>query len=329
MPEHKNQNNSQEVAAYPYHAHIEPTTLCNLKCRSCNNEGLASQRRGHLTPANLRKLIEGNRFLTDVSLIGLGESLLNPEIAGMALYLKEEGIRARTCTNGMNLHKIDLEKLLGSIDELVISFDASEKDLFQRLREGADFEKIVENVKMAVDMKRARNLSVTLSFQTVISKENIDSLADIPPFARELGMDKMRFSAAVQYNPDYKSASINEDYRRIRKRIQSVQGPFRDDKLEIRLRDQLKSICGMNGLEFSFSGSSPRFLECWWPGKGIFITYDGFATPCCMRMDPTVFNFGNLFESSFDEIRRGELFKNFMDSFKNNLCPDICRECPI
>lgn len=329
MPEHKNQNCDQEEGAYPHHAHIEPTTLCNLKCQSCSNEGISSQRKGRLTLANLKKIVKKNRFLTDVSLIGLGEPLLNPEIADMAAYLKEEGIVSRTATNGMNLHKVDLAKLLRSIEELVISFDSNEKDSFQRLRSGADFEKIVKNIKMAVNMKRTNNLPVVFSFQTVISKNNLDRLAYIPPLARELGIDKMRFSAVVQYNPDYNFKNINEDYRKARERIQSFQEPFCGDGLEIGLQDQLKSICDSNQLQFSFSGFEPRFKECWWPGKGIFITYDGYITPCCMRMDPSVFNFGNLFQQSFDELRRGERFNSFINSFKNNLCPWICKECPV
>ena len=313
----------------PHHAHIEPTTLCNLQCRSCNNDGLPPRRRGHLSLSALKSLIEKNRFLKDVSLIGLGEPLLNPELADMAAYLHEEGIVARTGTNGMNLHKADLEKLLSSVVELVVSFDSADEQSFHEIRQGADFKQIIKNVEKAVAVKKKHGLPVLLSFQTVISKKNFHLLEEIPPLASAVGVDKMRFSAAVQYNPHTEHTENNPAYEKIRERIKSLGKNAEEEIPKENLKNNLKSLCDHYKLEFSFSGFDPRFRECWWPGKGIFITFDGYLTPCCMRMDPDVFNFGNLFHQSFEEIRQGDKYSRFLKFFEHGRCPEICNECPL
>jgi len=313
---------------YPYHAHIEPTTLCNFKCESCTNEMIPASRRGHLTLRDLRKLVEKNVFLKDISLIGLGEPLLNPEIGTMLAYLKDRGIPTRTATNGMILDQVDLGKILANVDELIISFDSDERESFEVMRKGANFDRIVSNVQKAAHLKKTRRIPVTLSLQTVISRTNLPRLSFLPPLAKKMGMDKIRFSSAVQYNPNYRCGNENDAYGKIRRRIRSIQGDPREQDLAPGLKNSLQSICDALGLQFSFSGFSPRYQKCWWPAKGIFITYDGFVTPCCMRMDPTVLNFGNLFQQTFDEIRDGDAFEDFMRSFRQGLCPEICKECP-
>lgn len=311
---------------YPYHAHIEPTTICNLKCVSCSNQSVPESRKGHLTLLELKELVEKNPFIQDVSLLGLGEPLLNPEIVEMAIYLHNRGIQSRIATNGMNLNSVDLEKLLPSIDELIISFDSNEQNSFEEIRKGADFKKIVKNIKEIVNIKKSKRLSLTVSLQTIISKMNIDRLDQIPPLAGELGIDKMRFSPAVQYNPEYNGKKNNGNYKEVRNRIKSIQGP--NKKFANLMRNKLESLCYRHNLAFGFAGFSPRFKDCWWPGKGIFITYDGYVTPCCMRMDPALLNFGNLFHQSFESIMEGDEYRRFINSYKKNSCPEICRECP-
>lgn len=312
----------------PHHAHIEPTTLCDLKCRSCVNEGLPAARKGHLALSDLKKIIEQNPFLKDISLIGLGEPMLNPELPDMAYYLKNKGLQTRTGTNGMNLHKVNLEKLLSSVDELVVSFDSDEKNSFESIRTGSDFGQITGNIKKISRLKKSRKLSFILSFQTVISKENLSRINRIPPLAKSLGADKVRFSAAVQYNPVYGSKTKEMDYEKIRGRIRSLQNEDNASELEKQIENKLKSICQELELQFSFSGFKPRYKDCWWPGNGIYVTYDGFVTPCCMRMNPAVLNFGNLFHQPFDEIKKGNEYTDFIDSFNLGSCHPVCKECP-
>ena len=116
---------------------------------------------------------------------------------------------------------------------------------------------------------------------------------------------------------------------KIRERIESLKKTPDEEISGKNLKYNLKSLCDHYKLEFSFSGFGPRFRECWWPEKGVFITFDGYVTPCCMRMDPDVCNFGNLFHQSFEEIRQGDKYSCFLKSFERGHCPEICKECPL
>ncbi|MDA8233932.1 MAG: radical SAM protein [Clostridia bacterium] len=120
---------------FPVHAHIEPSTLCNLRCVSCPNIFLPPERKGVMSLDRFREILDKMLFLKDISLLGLGEPLINPDLLNMAREARMRGITARTVTNGMLLNKIDLESLVGYFDEFVISFvqtnEQTEKGGFQ------------------------------------------------------------------------------------------------------------------------------------------------------------------------------------------------------
>lgn len=296
----------------PYHAHIEPTTYCNIKCENCINDTVQAERRGHLSINTLKDILKMMPFIRDISLLGLGEPLMNPEILDMLGLIKSKGIACRIATNGILLDKIDIMKLLNSIDQCIISFDAATKEKFEEVRKGSDFDRIIKNIKDIVNIKNKNKIPTEISFHTVITKNNLEEVLSIPEVAAKLGIDRLRFVMAVQYTP----------------KIPNPKSQISNQEIERELMKTLNDRCKRYNLGFSFTTSEKKFQTCWWPNGGIYVTYDGFITPCCLRMDPIVYNFGNIFKNSVDEIFSGEKYQGFRMSFKEGRVPDICSTCP-
>lgn len=297
----------------PYHAHIEPTTYCNLECENCINGTVPKERMGHLSITALKYILNMIPSIKDISLLGLGEPLMNPELPNMLEFIKSRDIVRRIATNGMLLDKIDTVRLLNSLDQCIISFDAATKEKFEEVRKGSDFDRIVRNIKGLVEVRNKNKISAEIFFHTVITKNNLVDVVDIPEMAAELGVDKVRFVMAVRYtlqipNPEFQIS--NRD-------------------LERELMNSLSDKCKRYNLGFSFTTSEKKFSTCWWPNGGIYVTYDGFITPCCLRMDPSVYNFGNIFKDSIDVIFNGEKYQGFRRDFKEGRAPDICSNCPV
>ena len=143
---------------FPHHAHIEPTTYCNIKCENCINDAVPAERRGHLSINTLKDILKMMPFIRDISLLGLGEPLMNPEIVDMLGLIKSKGIVCRIATNGILLDKIDMERLLTSLDQCIISFDAATKEKFEEVRKGADFDRIVRNIKGFVEIRNKNKI---------------------------------------------------------------------------------------------------------------------------------------------------------------------------
>ena len=327
----------------PYHAHIEPTTYCNIKCENCINDTVQVERRGHLSINTLKDILKMMPFIRDISLLGLGEPLMNPEILDMLGLIKSKGIACRIATNGMLLDKIDIMKLLNSIDQCIISFDAATKEKFEEIKKGSDFDRIVKNIKDIVEIMDKNKIPAEISLHTVITKNNLGEVSDIPEMAAKLMVDKVRFVMAVQYT---QGASLP-----VRDRTQTggkwnnplnppllrgtkgvvIPDPkilIHDAEIERELMKTLNDRCKRYNLGFSFTTSEKKFHTCWWPNGGIYVTYDGFITPCCLRMDPLIYNFGNIFRNSVNEIFSGEKYQGFREGFREGRVPDICSTCP-
>ena len=304
----------------PYHAHIEPTTYCNIKCENCINDTVQAERRGHLSINTLKDILKMMPFIRDISLLGLGEPLMNPEILDMLGLIKSKVIACRIATNGILLDKIDMERLLTSLDQCIISFDAATKEKFEEVRKGSDFDRIVRNIKGLVEIRDKNKIPVEISLHTVITRNNSEEVLDIPERAAKLMVDKVRFVMAVQYTQQSVVSGQPQ--------IPDPKILIHDADIESGLMNSLSDKCKRYNLGFSFTTSEKKFRTCWWPNGGIYITYDGFITPCCLRMDPLVYNFGNIFKDSIDIIFKGEKYQGFREGFREGRVPDICSNCP-
>ncbi len=60
----------------------------------------------------------------------------------------------------------------------------------------------------------------------------------------------------------------------------------------------------------------------------VFITHDGWVTPCCLRPDPSVFNFGNILEQSYEEIFASKKYQDFVLSLIEEKPQGVCLRCP-
>ncbi|WP_170291914.1 radical SAM protein [Heliobacterium mobile] len=311
------------LADGPVHAHIEPTTICNLRCHSCINHALPKARRGVMSLEDYKRVLDAIPTLNDVSLIGLGEPFTHPDILQMALETRSRNIVVRTVTNGMLLQRFDRQLILESFDELVFSIDGASPMVLESLREGSDWELFIENLSALHETKKQKKLKTPITSNTVLSDKNLGEVPGIFELALRFGFSKLRFVFAVDtVGTDTGSTNMQEK----RKDIEALK--IRDEKLESELREQIESLSRKYGLPASFSGSQPYAPNCWWPIRGVYVTFDGFVTPCCLRMDPEVIHFGNLFNESFLSIWNGERYRGFRQTFQEKQVPAICRSCP-
>ena len=74
-----------------------------------------------------------------------------------------------------------------SLDRLFISVDGAEKETFERIRVGADFEKVVTNIKLVNSLKEKLSSSKpNVCFSTTLMRSNIEEFVSIIQLAHEL-----------------------------------------------------------------------------------------------------------------------------------------------
>jgi radical SAM protein with 4Fe4S-binding SPASM domain len=103
-----------------------------------------------------------------------GEPLLNPKILEMVRFAKEKGFEVGFNTNGMLLSRDVATKLVElKLDSLCISVDAITEDVFEGIRIGSNFNKIMNNIDTLL---RLRDSSMTVYVNAVRMDENRDEI---------------------------------------------------------------------------------------------------------------------------------------------------------
>lgn len=170
--------------------YIEPTTQCNLKCRTCIRNSW-NETIGSMDMTIYRKLLFDLRAfpsLHTMAFWGIGEPLAHPEIVNMIALAHEMGLKTEVITNGHLLTRDVAKGLIeAGLDTLVVSLDGTTQTSYEVVRTGGNLMLVDENVR-EINMMRTRmhrkNPVVGLEF--VMMRSNIGQIPDLAEKARIL-----------------------------------------------------------------------------------------------------------------------------------------------
>jgi len=144
---------SQISLDFPAHIFIEPTNICNLKCRMCPQAEPSDVKRGLMDFNIFKKVIDesvthGRR--TSIFFHKDGEPLIHPQLFDMISYAVERKASYRThlSTNAQLLDEEKAEKLLVSgIDSIIVNIDANEEDTYMLIKGKGGLSEVEKNVR--------------------------------------------------------------------------------------------------------------------------------------------------------------------------------------
>jgi MoaA/NifB/PqqE/SkfB family radical SAM enzyme len=185
--------------------YIEPTSRCNLACRTCIRNTWA-ETPGDMAPETFDRLRRGlGRFphLESVMFGGFGEPLAHPDILRMIAAMSRRGLRAEITTNGTLLDETMIRGLLESrLDTLWVSLDGTRESSYEDIRAGANFKDVVSNLQrlQALQETSARKIRVGIAF--VVMRRNVRDLKTMDELARSIGADVVTVSHVLPYRPE-------------------------------------------------------------------------------------------------------------------------------
>lgn len=82
-----------------------------------------------------------------IELTGHGEPFFNEKFMDMFKHAKQSGSFVATTANATLINRTIAEQLVSwGMDRIIISIDAATKDLYEKIRRGARFETVLENI---------------------------------------------------------------------------------------------------------------------------------------------------------------------------------------
>lgn len=289
-------------AGGPETAMIEPTNLCNLACPTCPTGT------GKIAPLPQMTL---ERFdhalgalaprLKNLALWNYGEPLLNRELPAMIAHAKDAGVGVVKVSS--NVHFLDGARgsalLQSGLDVLILSVDGASQETYAEFRKEGDFDRVARSVAwLCAEKKRLGLERPRIELQFIVMRHNEHELPEIRRLARVWGVDRLRVKTVGADDP-------------------SSSGLVPASRLFSRYRED---------------GRTPnvRHSFCTMAWDHTVVNVDGSVTPCCyLRPDMgETFVMGNVFESSFTEIWRGERYRAFRAAMLDGReSMPVCRTC--
>ena len=137
-----------QARGLPFEYVIEVTSRCNLECPMCPRNISTTLGNSDMDMETFRRVLDRIRGAASfIWLAGLGEPMMNKHFIRMIGECREAGIVTGASTNGTFLTDTWQERLLDSdLDLLIVSFDGADKETYEKVRVGADFDKVRDNV---------------------------------------------------------------------------------------------------------------------------------------------------------------------------------------
>jgi radical SAM protein with 4Fe4S-binding SPASM domain len=328
--------NARTSVPLPRFVQIEPVGECNLRCTMCavsfRDDAPADGSPAYLSFDNFKRLLDGFGEIDELHLQGLGEPLMNPDFFRMVAYARSKGIDVSTNSNLTLLTEVRAQACVQSgLSTLHISIDGATAEVYEGIRHGASFQKVLRNLDRIVAAKKAlRSSTPALRIVMVLMRANLPQLAQIVRlahahgvfeiFVQHLSHDFGESQLPAPYIPmrDFYSAQtlLNEDPHLINECFESARACAAELGVHLRLP----------ALEAPHSSGS---YGCDWPWRGAYLTYRGDALPCCMVGTADRFNLGNMLAEGIKPVWEGPAYQKLRHALASAEPPEICRSCSI
>lgn len=333
------------------------TNKCNLRCPMCAT--IRQENQWEISD-NFKQYILNN--LDNLELITWqgGEVFLYKGFKDLFLKAKENKyLKQIIITNGLLINEqwANLITRANHLD-LTISIDSIEKNIYEKLRFGAKFEQLLQNLDCIKQCRIQNNSNITVTMRTTISDENIHTLDKIVDFAIKYNINILFWSPLImEENKQY--SLKNKKYDElvdIRENINNALNKAQKNKIKViclleniedilnerikKIKEEKKSKQKINlkqeyATEYRNNNTEDKNSNiiiplkesslCFRPWKQIATTVEGKIRPECMCLE----NIGDIHNcKKFENLWNNEQMQEYrrkMVSFNQQWCCDNCK----
>lgn len=315
----------------PVFANVEVTTRCNLACKYCARTLWPREGGEEMSLQTFQRVLESLPHAYRVTLVGLGEPLLHPQIAELVALASSRKRRVALVTNAMCLDEAMAHKLLEArLASIAFSLDGADQDIAAQVRPGTDFARVVRNIKAFVDIE-SRGPRISKAVFAAVSLETVRHLRQLIDVVADLGVDVLMLTD-LNYRQNANRTLWNhvddELARTVRRAVAYA----------IARRLPVLSVRGLEGFGLAklyedfvlipasqIHTRSPRRTYCFSPWQTMPVDVAGNVTLCDCQPDQMA---GNLFREPFTDIWNGGIMREHRRMMLSENLPEACRVCP-
>lgn len=306
-------------SVYPLYIEISPVGHCNHRCVFCAKDYIGYKK--HEIPYEILSDRISEMAVLGVKSImfaGEGEPLLHKRLPEIIEHCENIGIDTSLTTNFVPATDSSIETYVKHCKWIKVSINAGNPQVYSEIHrtKPEDFNKVIENLAKAVNIRKAAGKGATLGSQMLLLPENFRTAPELAAIAKEIGLDYLVIKPYSQHlmssTQKYKDISYS-DYL------------FLENELEKYNSDNFSVIFRKNTMEKMIKKEA-RYKKCsavpfFWG----YIMSDGRVFGCSSFLENEKFCYGNINENSFKAIWEGERRKENFEFVKNTMNAENCR----
>lgn len=308
----------------PLFLEICPAGTCQHRCIYCAFD--YQKYRGPLISETFCKIMLEQAAEIGVKAVcfaGEGEPLMHPSVIELISYSKMHGLDVAMSTNGVLFDERRALNALPFLDWIRFSLDAASSDTYSKIHrcKPSDFDKVVANIRRAVEIKKERRCECTIGIQALLLPQNEAEMVVIAQMAKGLGVDYFTIKPFSKHPSSI--CDINFDYQAsthygssLSSLLQEVEA-FSDDSFQVLVRAHT-----MEKL------NEPRpYKQCLGLPFSTYIDAGGDVYACSAFLGNRDFTYGNIYNECFPAIWEGErrqLVLKMVAEIGVDRCREVC-----
>ena len=320
----------------PTYLQLEPVGQCNLKCRMCavqfRRDGPPHGPLAFMPFDAFQRIVASFPALEALHLQGLGEPTMHPRFFDMVAWAAARGLRVSTNSNMTIWSERRVAQCMASgLAELHVSLDAATPSIYEHIRVGANFGKVLRNLRRVMAARSATQSDLRVRIVMVLMRENV---ADLPALVQLAADEGVPAVFVQQLCHDFDEASLPAEYKPMRLFIDRERLVDRDAAQTEQVFARSRELATRLGVDLRLprraGDAAPRTIpRCDWPWRGAYVSYRGDAMPCCMVGTPDRANFGNVVEHGVEAVWTNAAYGRFREQLATDHAPAVCRSCAL
>lgn len=298
------------------------TRACNYGCHFCYAMLQENEKRT-ITKDVIYSFLDdaAEMGVRGISLVGDGESSISPVFMDTIVRGAQNGIDMACASNGLTLTKRRAEEVLPYLTYLRINFSAGESKRYAEIMGAKErwFDRVCQNIKDMVEIKKRNNLDVTIGMQMVVMPEYGDQIIPLAKLGAELKPDYL----VLKHCSDDEDGSLGVDYGG----YDSLHEILRE--AEKYSNDDYKVVVKWSKIE---ANGIRKYQRCYGAPFLIQMSGTGLVAPCSMMFNDRYkkFHLGNICDSRFKDIVYSDHYWEIMNHLASPnfnaqaSCPTLC-----
>jgi MoaA/NifB/PqqE/SkfB family radical SAM enzyme len=252
-----------------------------------------------------------------ISLFGLGEPLLNPNLPDMIDAVKTRGMICNLSTNGSLLDRDRIDKFIQlGLDEINISLNAATDETYNKIHGKSgenNLNRITELIAYACEEKKRRGAKLPLgSLSFVILNMNHNEAADMARIAVRSNVDQVYFSNIFPYDGTSFLQMNNEQKLQFDGIMDIIKNEL--DRHHINHKIEILQESAAREIDPRYpTRDYYREFPCYMGWFYAAVMADGTVNAC----NQCYINMGNVNDSSFKEIWNSPKYEDFRNRTKS------------